>query len=127
MHRLKREFSKFSIVGAVNFVFTFVLFFLFVKILQINYSVSLVVVSLLGMLVTYSLNHAWVFKPEEKLVFKGRLLKYLFAGFLSISLNVLALRYIVEQTGFDPYYVQLALIPFIVIFNFSTAKLWSLK
>ena len=40
---------------------------------------------------------------------------------------LLALGYIVEHTDFDPFYVQLALIPFIVVFNFSTAKYWSLR
>jgi putative flippase GtrA len=127
MHRLKIEFSKFTVVGAVNFVFTLVLFYLLVKVLRANYLFALVVVSLLGMFLTYTLNHVWVFKPEQELAFKGRLLKYIFAGFLSISLNVVALGYIVEHTDFDPFYVQLVLIPFIVAFNFSTAKFWSLR
>jgi len=39
----------------------------------------------------------------------------------------LALSFIVESGSYDPFYVQVALIPFIVIFNFSTAKFWSLR
>ena len=127
MHKLKIEFSKFTLVGALNFVFTFVLFYLLVRILQANYLFSLVVVSLLGMLLTYMLNFLWVFKPESKLAIKGRLPKYIFAGLLSILANAIALGFIVERTDFDPFYVQTALIPFIVIFNFSTAKFWSLR
>ena len=127
MHKLRIEFSKFTVVGALNFVFTFVLFYLLVKIILWNYLVSLVAVSFLGMILTYWLNHVWVFKPEEKLAFRGRLIKYILAGLLSISLNLVALDYIVERTGFDPIYVQLVLIPFIVFFNFSTAKFWSLR
>ena|SRR3972149_2142421 len=127
MHNLKIEFSKFTVVGAVNFIFTFVLFYLIVKVLRVNYLIAIVAVSLLGMILTYSLNHVWVFKPEQNLAFKGRLLKYIYAGFLSISLNAVALGYIVEHTEFDPIYVQFALIPFIVVFNFSTAKYWSLR
>ena len=127
MHKLKIEFSKFTVVGAVNFVFTLVLFYLLVKVIQINYLISLVAVSLMGMVLTYSLNHTWVFKPEDKLTFRGRLLKYILAGLLSIALNLVALSYIVEHTGFDPFYVQTALIPFIVIFNFVTSKFWSLR
>lgn len=127
MHKLKLEFSKFTIVGAVNFVFTFAMFYMLVKVIQLNYLVALVAVSLLGMILTYSLNHVWVFKPEQNLVFKGRIFKYIFAGLLSITLNLIALNYIVELTNFDPFYVQTALIPFIVIFNFTSAKFWSLK
>lgn len=127
MHNLKIEISKFTVVGAVNFVFTFVMFYLLVKVIQLNYLVALMAVSLLGMILTYSLNYTWVFKPEQKLAFRGRLLKYILAGFVSILLNMLVLSSIVEHTSFDPFYVQFALIPFIVIFNFSTAKFWSLR
>jgi putative flippase GtrA len=79
------------------------------------------------MILTYSLNHVWVFKPEENLAFGGRLVKYILAGALSIALNVLVLKYLVDRTNYYPFYVQMALIPFIVTFNFSTAKLWSLR
>lgn len=127
MHKLKIEFSKFTVVGAINFVFTFMLFYVLVKVILVNYLIALVVVSLLGMILTYSINHAWVFKPEQELAFRGRLLKYILAGLLSTSLNLIALNYIVTCTQFDPFYAQTALIPFIVFFNFSTAKFWSLK
>jgi len=42
-------------------------------------------------------------------------------------LNMFALRYLVERTHYDPFWVQAALTPLIVIFNFSTAKFWSLR
>lgn len=127
MHKLRIEFSRFTVVGALNFIFTFVLFYMLVKVINFNYLISLTVVSLLGMIITYSLNYVWVFKSEQKLVYKGRLLKYILAGFFSILLNLIALDYIVGRTAFDPFYVQMALIPFIVVFNFSSAKFWSLK
>ena len=63
----------------------------------------------------------------RELEFKGRLPKYILAGFCSIMLNVIVLKLIVSSTGFDPFYVQVGLIPFIVLFNFSTAKFWSLQ
>ena len=121
------EFSKFTLVGGVNFVFTFILFYACLRVFDLNYIFSLVVVSVLGMVLTYYLNHSWVFKPEENVSFKSRFAKYLLSGFLSIGLNVLALHTLVSKTGFDPFYIQIALIPFIVAFNFSTAKFWSLR
>jgi len=127
MQKLRIEFSKFTVVGAINFIFTFVMFFCAVKVAKINYLIALMVVSLLGMILTYSLNYLWVFKPEQTIKFRGRLLKYILAGTVSISLNMLTLRYVVESTGFDPFYVQILLIPFIVFFNFATAKFWSLR
>lgn len=127
MQRLKIEFSRFAVVGAANFVVTFVLFYLLVQIVAINYLIALIGVSLIGMIFTYSFNYMWTFKTEDKLVFRERLLKYVISGVSSISLNAAALGYIVESTNFSPFYTQLALIPVIVIFNFSTARFWSLK
>jgi len=42
-------------------------------------------------------------------------------------LNMLVLSLIVEHSNFDPFFVQMGLIPLIVLFNFSTAKFWSLR
>ena len=127
MNMLKIEFSKFTVVGTVNFIFTFIIFYALVKMALLNYLTALLITSTLGMVLTYSLNYIWVFKPEQDLKFRGRLFKYVCSGFLSIAINMMILSYIVERTGFDPFYVQFALIPFIVIFNFLTAKFWSLK
>jgi putative flippase GtrA len=127
MQKFRVEATKFSIVGAVNFALTFIVFTVMLKVLGVNYLLSLVAAWVVGMLFSYALNFTWVFKPEQKIQFKARFFRFFLASVLSISLNMLALSYIVEHTGFDPFYAQMALIPFIVIFNFSTAKFWSLK
>lgn len=127
MHKFKIEVTKFTIVGAANFVLTLVIFTTMLKILNFNYLISLATASIIGVFFSYSLNYSWVFKPEEKIQFRSRFLKFLLASVLSLVLNMLVLKYIVERTGFDPFFVQIALIPFIVVFNFSTAKYWSLR
>jgi len=127
MHKLKIEGAKFIIVGGINFVLTFIIFTVMVKFLFINYLLSLAVASIVGMFFSYILNFSWVFKPEEQIQFRDRLVKFFLAGVLSLSLNMWVLSLIVENFGFDPYWIQMALIPFIIVFNFSTAKLWSLK
>ncbi len=127
MHKLKIEATKFTIVGAANFILTFIVFTIMLKVLDVNYLLSLVAAWVIGMLFSYVLNFSWVFKPEQKIQFRDRFFRFFLASVLSIALNMLALSYIVEHTGFDPFYVQMVLIPLIVIFNFSTAKFWSLK
>jgi putative flippase GtrA len=97
------------------------------KVLRLNYLLSLVTSWALGMVFSYVLNFSWVFKPEQKIQFRARFFKFFLASALSVALNMLALRSIVVRTDFDPFYVQTALIPLIVAFNFSTAKFWSLK
>ena len=127
MHKLKAEATKFTLVGAANFILTFVIFTVMLKVLWINYMLSIVAAWFAGLIFSYVLNFSWVFKPEEQLQFKARFIKFILASTLSIALNVLVLGYIVEHTNFDPFYVQIVLIPFIVVFNFSTAKYWSLR
>lgn len=127
MHKFKIEVTKFTLVGAANFALTFIVFTSMLKVLMANYLLSLVAAWVVGMLFSYTLNFAWVFKPEQKIQFRARFVRFFLASALSISLNMLALSYTVERTSFDPFYVQIALIPFVVIFNFLTAKFWSLR
>jgi putative flippase GtrA len=125
--RIKGEVAKFTLVGAANSILTFVVFTLLLKALSLHYLFSLLVAWLVGITFSYTQNFLWVFKPEKKIQFKARFLKFLVASALSLGLNLLSLRFLVESTGWDPFYVQSALIPFIVAFNFSTAKYWSLR
>jgi len=127
MHKFNIEAIKFTLVGAANFVLTFIVFTTMLKVLSVNYLLSLIAAWFVGMLFSYVLNFAWVFKPEQKIQFRDRFVRFFLASVLSIALNLLVLSYIVERTNLDSFYVQTALIPFIVIFNFSTAKFWSLK
>lgn len=127
MHKFKIEVTKFTLVGVANFALTFVVFTAMLKVLVLNYLLSLVAAWIVGMLFSYVMNFSYVFKPEQKIQFKERFFRFFLASVFSITLNMLFLSYIVEKTGFDPFYVQMALIPFIVVFNFSTAKFWSLR
>ena len=127
MYKFKIEATKFTLVGAANFVLTLIVFTTMLKALGVNYVLSLAAASVVGMLFSYVLNFAWVFKPEQKIQFRARFVRFFLSGVLSIALNMLALSYIVEHTGFSPFYVQTALIPFIVIFNFISSKFWSLR
>lgn len=122
-----QEFSRFLVVGGINFVFTFVVFVTSLKVFGIPYIIALILASVWGNILTYTLNFIWVFKPEERLNFRSRFVKYMFANLSSLCFNVVALAILVELGRFDPFWSQVTLIPFIVAFNFSTAKWWSLR
>lgn len=124
MHRL---FSKFLVIGAGNFVFTFVVFTLLLEVVETGYITALITAWLLGSVASYVLNFIWVFRPEARLNFKGRFVRYMLAGSVSIGLNIVLLSALVEIGGYDPFWSQVTLIPLIVGFNFSTANWWSLK
>ncbi|RJG02921.1 GtrA family protein [Noviherbaspirillum sedimenti] len=127
MHRFRIEVTKFTLVGAANFALTLMVFTMMLKVFSVNYLLSLVAAWVVGMIFSYVLNFSWVFKPEQTIQFKARFLRFFLASAISIALNLLVLNYIVKQTDFDPFYVQIGLIPLVVVFNFSTAKYWSLR
>jgi putative flippase GtrA len=123
----KSEIVRFLIVGGANFVFTFVVFTVALKVADVGYVAALLLAWISGNILTYTLNFIWVFRPEERLNFRGRFFKYLTAGAFSISLNLVALTALVEFWAFDPFWSQVVIMPFIIVFNFGTAKYWSLR
>lgn len=127
MHKLKTEVTKFSLVGVANFVLTFLVFAVMLKILSVNYLLALASAWIIGIFFSYALNYFWVFKIEQKNQFKARFTRFFLASFFSITMNMLVLSSIVERTNFDPFHIQLLLVPLIFLFNFSTAKYWSLR
>ena len=125
--KFKIEVTKFMFVGLANFVLTFVIFTVMLKFWGLYYLLSLAIAWFVGMFISYTLNFVWVFKPEEQIQFRIRFVKFFLAGLISILMNMAALVYIVENVGMDSFYAQTILIPFIVGFNFITAKFWSLR
>ncbi len=124
---MKIEFFKFIVVGSVNFFFTLALFYLFVTILAINPIFSIAFVSATGLFLTYYLNFTWVFLPGQKVNFRENLVRYMAANGVSIALNMFLLHVLLLNTELDPFWAQFALIPFLIAFNFATAKFWSLR
>lgn len=127
IHPINVEAIKYVMVGVLNAIFTCMVFTGGLYILKQNYLVSLTISWVFGTLLTYTLNFVWVFRPEKKLRFRERFTKYLFTNVLSFIFNLAALYYIVSETQYAPFYVQLEIMPVIVILNFIAAKFWSLK
>ncbi len=125
--RWKVEFAKYLLVGGLNAGFTFLLFVSALYLLKWHYLISLAFASGMGFVLTYALNYVWVFKPESRLRFQGRFVKYVLTNAVTLVANLVLLYYFVETTGVDPFYMQVILMGVIVVFNFSAAKFWSLK
>ena len=121
------EALRFLVVGGANFVLTLAVFYGMLRLLRSHYLISLFSAWAAGMLFSYVLNFTWVFRPEDKLRFKERFAKFFSANLASILLNMATLHLLVEATHTDPFVIQCALIPLVVIFNYSTAKFWSLR
>jgi putative flippase GtrA len=120
--QLLEQATKFSALGAANFVLTFAVFTGLLKLLSLNYLLSLLVAWFVGVVFMYVTNFIWVFQRSRTLRFDGRFLKFLATGVISIILNMLALHLMVERLAIDAFVAQVILIPFVVAFNFLAAK-----
>lgn len=127
MSTLKVEVVRFAVVGIVNLILTFFIYWIFLKIFNIGYLVSLCVTWVFGLLLSYILNFIWVFTPEARLKFNERFLKFCFTYLTSFFINISVLKYSVEQFELDPLFVQALLFPLLAAFNFIASKFWSLK
>ena len=118
---------KFSGLGAVNFVLTFLVFTVLLEVLLVNYIISLFLAWFTGMLFMYVTNFVWVFQSRSSLRFDARFVKFLATGIISITGNMLALHFLVEHVGAAPFFMQILLIPPVVGFNFLAAKYFSFR
>jgi putative flippase GtrA len=123
---LKKQFIGYILVSTLNFVLTSILFYILLKIKHINYQISLTLVWFSSILITYFLNLIFVFKVQNELSYY-QFFKYITVYIASFTFNIIALKYITENTFFDPYYTQFFLIPFIILINFCGLKYFVTK
>ncbi len=121
------EIPRYLAVGALNAAFTFVIFVASLYVFRLHYLVALTVATGAGMILTYWLNFVWVFRPELRLRFEDRFVKYLVTNIATLGVNLVALSLVVEHTGLSPLYAQAVIMGAIVAVNFAAAKWWSLR
>lgn len=124
---LKTEFFKYAIVGFINLAFSLVMFYLFLNIFKMPYLLVFNITWILGIVLTYVINFVWVFKPDDKLQFKKRFIKYFLVYVSSYLVNIYLLQHVVENYGYDPFWVQFFILPLVVLINFFGFKYWALK
>ena len=121
------QFIKYGFVGCINFVFTTLVYYLFLRLLSVNYLISFSISWLAGVILTFFINIKWVFKSDELRDLKRNFIKYLIVYITSFAVNFILLKVGVHYFGFDPFWYQFVLIPLVIIINFTGIKYWALK
>lgn len=124
---IRIQLAKFLSVGAVNFCLTFVIFFTLLNYFDAHYFIALSIAWFIGIIFSYVANYVWVFKPDLGINFGKRFIKFISSYLVSFFLNMALLWYFVERHFYDPFLVQVGLVPVIICFNFVSSKYWSLK
>jgi putative flippase GtrA len=123
----RSQIAKYFVLGGFNFFLTLGVFSGLLHVIGVNYVLSLIGSWFVGMLFMYVTNFIWVFSDNGALRFDERFLRFLSVGVTSITMNSAVLSAIVETWETDPFWTQIALTPFVVMFNFSATKYFALK
>ncbi|ADK16913.1 MULTISPECIES: GtrA family protein [Clostridium] len=112
---------KFCIVGVANTTITLLSFYLFNKILLINYLLSTVVSYSIGMLNSYILNKEWTFCDKDKRIVL-QLIEFTMVNGVSLSLNLIIMHLLVSKLYVDTFLSQVFATGFSIISNYIGSK-----
>jgi Predicted membrane protein len=113
---------KFCIVGAANTLITLFFFYLFNKVLLINYMISTIVSYLIGMLNSYILNKQWTFYDKDKRILI-QLIKFIAVNGISLVVNLIIMHFLVSKLYIDAFLSQIFATGFSTISNYLGSKL----
>lgn len=122
----RMEVLRFLVVGAVNFLLTLISYAALLR-LGILPAFALAGAWLIGVMFSYKANCIWVFRPQEKLRYHVRLMRFLSSSGLTLVLNMAVLHILTSGYYLNAFYTQLGLIPLVVAGNFAAGKFWSFR
>lgn len=120
------NFIKFCLVGGSNTLITLLFFYMFNKILSINYMISSILGYLCGMLNSFVLNKLWTFRNNEKRLFP-QLIKFIFVNSTSLGINLLLMYIFINKLHFDSMASQIIATGFTIISNYIGSRFWVFK
>lgn len=113
---------KFCIVGAANTIITLFFFYLFNKVLLLNYLLSTIVSYSIGMLNSYVLNKKWTFYDKDKKILI-QLIKFIAANGISLAVNLIVMHLLVSKLYIDAFISQVFATGFSTVSNYIGSKL----
>ena len=121
-----KQFLKFGIVGFVNTVLNYIIYYVLVN-NKINYLIANAISFIITVAVSYILNGLFTFKDSGK-QFKwsfSKLIKsYCFYFFTGIVINSIMLFFLIEKIGVDKNIAPIFILAVTVPINFVFNKFW---
>lgn len=121
------QLIAYGLVGIANTILTVFLYWLFLEVFEWHYILSFTLSWLLGVIFTYIINANRVFHTEESNFNWLNFLKYTIVYVFSYMLNTGVLWLLVSCFGYDAFWMQCIIIPFVVLINFVGIKFWALR
>ncbi|SFE86169.1 Putative flippase GtrA (transmembrane translocase of bactoprenol-linked glucose) [Paenibacillus algorifonticola] len=116
---------KFVVVGLMNTLIGYLLFFVCLQFFHLDYTLSLVISHILGVFNSFIWNKRWTFNIRHSS--KAMLIKFLFTYLVTFIINYLLLLLFVEMLLVNPVFSQLIAMVFTTGISFFGQKYWSFK
>ncbi len=117
------KFIKFSIVGFVNTASSYLLYFVLLKFVRINYLVASAISYVLGILISYFGNKYWTFRIFRS-GWRLEFIKFVILNIAGLAINTLIMIILVRNYKSDPLIAQIIAMSVVIFYNFFGSKFW---
>ncbi|WP_028980095.1 GtrA family protein [Sporocytophaga myxococcoides] len=123
--KLRDQFIRFAVVGGICTAVNYVIFITLTELTQIHYLVASTIGFFTGLLTGFYINKNWTFSKEDNN--KIYILKYFLVYLFSLGVNLIILKYLVENYHLSHMVAQVIATGTTVFSNFFGSKVLVFK
>lgn len=122
-----RRFIKFSLVGVVNTVIDFLIFFIAINVAGLHYLFANIISWFVAVGVSFFLNKFWTFKSVGVNSTASQYARFTAVSLVALGLSLLLLYVFVEIMSLHELVGKILTIGIVVFWNFFMNRLWTFK
>lgn len=116
---------RFVLVGLLNTIVGFSVFYILLSLLHVNYSVSLIISHFIGVIHSYLWNKNWTFRVKKNS--SAIVIKFFVLYAAIFVINYIILVLLVEVVGYNKLLAQVISLLLTTIISFVGQRFWSFK
>lgn len=120
------QFVKFLVVGCINTGLHYAVFYTLYTYLGVYYLLASTIGYSVGLVNSYVLNRTWTFRSQMENQ-KAQFARFIGVNFMSLAVNLGALKLFVAAGGLPPELSQVLAIAFSLMANFIGNKFWTFR
>lgn len=117
--------TKFILIGGLNTIIGFTIYFLCFKVFDLSYGLSLVISHIIGVINSFFWNRTWTFNVKKS--DKNMILKFIVTYFITFLINYLLLILFIEVFRMNPLVAQVISTVLNTVVSFIGQKYWTFK
>jgi putative flippase GtrA len=121
-----RQFIKFCLVGASNFLIDFLVYLLMTRLFGLHYIPASVISFAVAVTWSFEWNRKWTFRYQGSDL-KWQYVKFFTANIISLCLNLGLLTLLIELFHIPDLWAKAVSSLIVAVFNFSLNRFWTFK